>query len=87
MDTDSLYLALAESNIPDCIKQDMVNEWAFISRGDCTNQYEADSLGNCFPQNCCFTRAQLDKREPVLFKEEFRAKELICLCSKTYYCC
>ena len=86
MDTDSLYLALAENNIPDCIKQDMVEEWAFIRRGDCINEFEANSLGNFFPRNCCFTHAQLDKREPGLFKEEFRATEMICLCSKTYCC-
>ena len=63
MDTDSLYLALAENNIRDCIKQDMVEKRAFIRRGDCTDEFEADSLGNFFPRNCSFTHAQLDKRE------------------------
>ena len=48
MDTDSLYLALAENNIRDCIKQDMVEKRAFIRRGDCTDEFEADSLGNFF---------------------------------------
>ena len=28
-----------------------------------------------------------DKREPGLFKEEFRCTEMLCLCSKTYCCC
>ena len=82
MNTDSLYSALAENNIPDCIKQDMV-EWAFIRRGDCSDEFEAYSLGNFFPRNCCFTHAQLNKREPGLFKDEFRATEMICLYSKT----
>ena len=27
-----------------------------------------------------------DKREPGLFKEEFRCTEMLCLCSKTYCC-
>ena len=27
-----------------------------------------------------------DKREPDLFKEEFRCTEMLCLCSKTYCC-
>ena len=27
-----------------------------------------------------------DKREPVLFKEEFCCTEILCLCSKTYCC-
>ena len=29
---------------------------------------------------------QHDKREPGLFKEEFRCTETLCLCSKTYCC-
>ena len=86
MNTDSLPLALAVNNIPDCIKQDMVDEWSFITREDCTDEFEADSLGNIFLENCCITQAQLDKREPGLFKEEFRASKMICLCSKTYRC-
>ena len=45
--------------------------------------FEADSLSNFFPRTCCSTHSQLDKREPGLFKEEFRATEMICLCSKT----
>ena len=28
----------------------------------------------------------LDKREPDLFKEQFRCTEMLCLCSKTYCC-
>ena len=27
-----------------------------------------------------------DKREPSLFKKEFRCSEMLCLCSKTYCC-
>ena len=83
MDTDSLYLALAVNNTPDCIKQDMVGEWSFIRREDCTDNFEADSFGNFSPGNCCNTHAQLKQQKPGLFKEEFRATEMICLCSKT----
>ena len=87
MDTDSLYFALAVNNAPDCIKQDMVCEWSFIRREDCTDDFEADSLGNFFPRTCCNTHAQLKKKQkPGLFKEQFRATEMICLCSKTFCC-
>ena len=86
MDTDSLYLALAENDITDCIRQDKLVEWTAIRKEDCRNNFEADSLRNFFPQTCCSTHSQLDKREPGLFKEEFRATEMICLCSKTYCC-
>ena len=83
MDTNSLYVALAENNISDCLKQDMVKEWAFIGRGDCINEFEDDSWGIFSPRNCYFFQSQLDKREPGMFKEEFGATEMLCLCSKT----
>ena len=83
MDTDSLYLALAEDDITDCIRQDELGEWSDIREEDCCNYFEANSLRNFFPRTCCSTRSQLDKRESGLFKEEFRATEMICLFSKT----
>ena len=79
MDTDSLYLALAVNNILECIKQDMVGEWSFIGIEDYTDEFEADSMGNFLPRNCCNAHAQFDKREPGLFKEVFRSTEMICL--------
>ena len=84
MDSDFLYLALAENDITDCIRQNKLREWSDISEEDCCNYFEANSLRNFFPRTCCFTHSQLDKREPGLFKEEFRVTEMICLCSKTY---
>ena len=82
MDTDSLYLALAENDITDCIRQDNLGEWSAIRKEDCRHYFEADSLRNFFPRTCCSTHSQLDKREPGIFKEEFRATEMICLCRK-----
>ena len=34
----------------------------------------------------CKTKKRHDKREPGIFKEEFRRTEMLCLCSKTYCC-
>ena len=39
-----------------------------------------------FSHNCCSKHKKHDKREPGLFKEEFRYTEMYCLCSKTYCC-
>ena len=39
-----------------------------------------------FPRTCCSKHKKHDKREPGLFKEEFRCTEMLCLCSKTYCC-
>ena len=39
-----------------------------------------------FPRLCFSQHIKHDKREPGLFKEEFRCTEMICLCSKTFCC-
>ena len=41
---------------------------------------------NFFPRTCCHKHIKHDKRELVLFKEQFRCTEMLCLCSKTYCC-
>ena len=56
MDTDSLYLALAENDITDCIRQDKLGEWPAIRQEDCRNNFEPDSLRNFFPRTCCSAR-------------------------------
>ena len=48
--------------------------------------FTADALANFFHRTCCVKHKQHDKREPGLFKEEFRCTEMLCLCSKTYCC-
>ena len=86
MDTDSLYLALAEENLYDCIKPDKRAAWEKIRENDCRDSFKADAKSNFFPRTCCSTHKQHDKLEPGLFKEEFRCTETLCLCSKTYCC-
>ena len=41
---------------------------------------------NFFPRTCCAVHKKHDKREPGLFKEEFRCTEMLALCSKTFCC-
>ena len=86
MDTDSLYLALAEENLYDCIKPDKRAAWEKMRENDCRDSFKADAKSNFFPQTCCSTHKKYDKREPGLFEEEFRITEMLCLCSKTYCC-
>ena len=43
MDTDSLYLALAQDSLEDCIKPDMREVWNNIRMNDCSNSFAADS--------------------------------------------
>ena len=86
MDTDSLYLALAEENLYDCIQPDKRAAWEKMRESDCRDSFKADAKSNFFPRTCCSIHKKHDKREPGLFKEEFRCTEILCLCSKTYCC-
>ena len=86
METESLYLALAEKELEDCIKPEKIVEWHRLQSKDCFDCFTADTLANFFPRTCCLKHKQHDKREPGLFKEEFRCTEMLCLCSKTYCC-
>ena len=79
MDTDSLYLPLAEQDLYDCIGPEMKEQWEALRCADCTDLFFADGTRNFFPRTCCAKHKKHDKREPGLFKEEFRYTELLCL--------
>lgn len=64
----------------------MKEEWENVRAWDCRDDFRADALYNFFPRTCCPAHIQHDKREPGLFKEEFRATEMIALNAKTYAC-
>ena len=86
MDTDSLYLALAEKELENCKRLEMRAEWQRLRSNDCVDSFTADAVANFFPRPCCIKHKQHDKREPGLFDEEFRFTETLCLCNKTYCC-
>ena len=86
MDTDSLYLALAEKKLEHCIRPEMRAEWQRLRSNDCVDSLTAHAVASFFPRTCCVEHKQHDKREPGLFKEEFRCTEMLCRCSKTYCC-
>ena len=83
MDTDSLYLALSEKYLYDCIRG---AEWGFLRTDGCKDDFRANATTNFFPRTRCTKHIKHDKREPDLFKEEFRCTEMLRLCSKTYCC-
>ena len=85
-DTDCLYLALSEKELYDCIREESKAEWELRRTEDCTDDFTANATTNFFPRTCCTKHMKHDKREPGLFKEEFRCTEMLCLCSKTYCC-
>ena len=69
MDTDSLYLALAEKKLEDCLTPEMSAEWPRLRSNDCVDSFTADAVANFVPRTCCVKHKQHDKREPGLFKE------------------
>ena len=86
MHTDSLYLALSEKELYHCIREESEVEWELMRTEDCKDDFTANATTNIFPKTCCSKQKKHDKREPGLFKEEFRCTELLCFCSKTYCC-
>ena len=53
MDTDSLYLALAEKELEDCIKPEMRAEWHRLRSNHCASIFTAEAVANLFPRTCC----------------------------------
>ena len=86
MDTDSLYLALSEESLKDVILPENRAEWKQLRSEVCIDNFTANAIDNFFPRTCCNVHKKHDKREPGLFKEEFRCAEKLCLCGKTYCC-
>ena len=86
MDTDSLYLALTEKNLYDCIREESKFEWELMRTKDCKDDFTANATTNFLPRTCCTEHKKHDKREPGFIKEEFRFTEMTCLCSKPYRC-
>ena len=79
-------LELDTDSLEDIILPERKNEWEAIRFRYCTDSFTANATGNFFPRTCCSARKKHDKREPGLFKEEYRCCEMLCLCSKTYCC-
>ena len=79
MDTDSLYVALAEKELEDCIGPEMRAEWQMWRSKDCVDNFTADAVANFFSRTSCVKHKQYGKREPGLFKEELRCTEILCL--------
>ena len=86
MDTDYFYLALSEENLEDVILPEKRAEWDQLRSKDCTDDFTANATESFFHRTCCNVHKKHNKREPGLFKEEFRCAEMLCLCSKTYCC-
>ena len=86
MDTVSLYLALSEKELYDCIREESKTECELMRTEDCKDDFTAETRTNFCPRTCCTKHMKHNKREPGPFKEEIRCTQMLCLCSKTYCC-
>ena len=86
MDRDSRYLAFAEKEVEDCLRPEMRAEWQKLRSIGFVDSFTADAAAIFLLRKCCVKHKQHDKREPGLFKEEFRCTETLCLCSESYCC-
>ena len=49
MDTDAVFLALAEKKLEDCIRPEMRAEWQKLRSNECVDNFTADAVANFFP--------------------------------------
>ena len=66
VDTDSLYLALAEENLDKCIFPSKRAERTEKRSKVCPDDFGADAITNFSPRTCCSKPLKHDKREPGL---------------------
>ena len=55
--------------------------WNEMRSNDCTDVFHANSASIFFPKTCCDKHVKHGKREPGLFKVEFRT-EMLCFVAK-----
>ena len=79
----SIMISLSRSRkkVFDCTRSKRMQEWEFLRSKDCKDSSTADACSKFLPPTY---KKKLHKREPGLFKEEFRSALLLCLFNKTY---
>ena len=75
MDTDSLYLVLAEESSYDCIQPDKRAAWEKMRENYCRDSFKADANSNFLPRTCCSTHKKHDKRRRDFSKKNSGAQK------------
>ena len=73
-------------NLEDVILSNKRDQSNAMRSGDCTDNHTANGTSNFFRRMCCNAHMKHDKSETGLFREHFGCTEMLCSCSKTYYC-
>ena len=80
MDTDSMYMALNNISLDECIRDEYKEKYFSELFDRCSDNVDAV----WFPRRCCSKHIQLDKRFTGIMKLEFSGDKMISLCSKSY---
>lgn len=96
MDTDSLYMGLATSNlltsVSECKRAQFIQEYEkWMAREYCDSHksefFLAGFTGSTWvPNHCCYQAAKFASRTPGLFHIEYHGDSIVALASKCYYC-
>ena len=86
MVTDSLYMALSDAKLEEVVLPEKRYKWNAMRSRDCTDTFTTNATGYFFSGICCKKYKKRDRKEPSLFKEDYRCTEMLCLCSKKYCC-
>ena len=62
LDTDPLYIALAEKKCYDCIREEYSWDWEWLRSSDSNDSFTADARSNFFHRTCCAKHKKHDKR-------------------------
>ena len=81
IDTDSFYFSFARETIDECVKKTKLEQWKIEK----TNWFVTEDQTLIDFDDTKITKAQYQKREPGLFKLEFKGLGLLALNSKVYH--
>ena len=83
MDTDSLYSQYAFNSLEEAVKPAKKAEFLRLLKNSCGPDKSAEGY---LPRTCCESCNSWDQKVPLLMKEEYHAKLIVALTSKTYVC-
>ena len=72
MELDSLFFALAEKKLYDCIRGEKKQKWELLGSINCNDSFSAKSWSIFFYDRVALGTRKSDKRELEMFKREFR---------------
>ena len=84
LDTGSLYFALAEKELEDCIQAEMKAEFEGVRSKDCTDSFTADAIINSFRQSAVTSTKNMT-RESLDFPEKNSDVQRRCVYVATYF--